>query len=216
MLLPLFGDNQGPPRLYCKEYVAKIRVRLFHWHEAEAAERAARLIKAGFDAHADHKTGPGFGSRLRSTEPQAIVIDLSRLPSHGREVALYLRRTKSLRLLPLILVSGEPKKVALIQQLISGAVFVSGWAEVPAAIRQAVNSAPSADAALAKPPRSLHAAMGRKPAGQKIGLGARNKGRPHRRARGDGRISAATGGSGIQQQSFPCNRNRDSIRAWCG
>ena len=150
MLLPLFGDNQGPPRLYCKEYVAKIRVRLFHWHEAEAAERAARLIKAGFDAHADHKTGPGFGSRLRSTEPQAIVIDLSRLPSHGREVALYLRRTKSLRLLPLILVSGEPKKVALIQQLISGAVFVSGWAEVPAAIRQAVNSAPSADSSFSK------------------------------------------------------------------
>ena len=150
--------------------MAKIRVRLFHWHEAEAAERAALLIKAGLDAHADHKTGSGFGSRLRSTEPQAIVIDLSRLPSHGREVALYLRRTKSLRLLPLVFVGGEPEKVALIQQLIPGADFVSGWVEVPAAIRRAVNSAPSADTALAKQPGPYMQRWAGNPLAKKLGL----------------------------------------------
>ena len=37
---------------------------------------------------------------LRSTPPDAVVIDLSRLPSHGREFAVALRGSKATRHVP--------------------------------------------------------------------------------------------------------------------
>ncbi len=55
------------------------------------------------------------------TMSEALVIDLSRMPSHGREVAVYLRGTKSTRHIPLVFVDGGEEKVAKIRELMPDA-----------------------------------------------------------------------------------------------
>ena len=78
----------------------KRRVFLVHWHAGECNERAARLVDMGYEVSAAGDT-TGTGMRaLDAAAPDAIVIDLSRLPSHGREVALAVRQRKKSRHLP--------------------------------------------------------------------------------------------------------------------
>src|SRR5436190_2193733 len=91
------------------------RVCLIHWNEAEAEPRVERLRAAGFDAMRIAITGPGASGIIRKQQPSALVIDLSRLPSHGREIGLHLRRQKTTRHVPLVFVEGEPEKVARIR-----------------------------------------------------------------------------------------------------
>lgn len=122
---------------------SKLRIRLFHWNEAEAAERAANLRKAGFDADFDHKVEPGFARRLAARPPDVLVIDLSRLPSHGREVGIYARRAKITRLTPIVFVGGEPEKVKKIRAFIPDAVYTD-WSAIKSAVQDAVKNAPVA------------------------------------------------------------------------
>ena len=54
---------------------------------------------------------------FREDLTDAVVIDLGRLPSHGREAGVFLRASKSTRLIPLLFVCTEgveddPEKVA--------------------------------------------------------------------------------------------------------
>ncbi len=120
----------------------KTRVRLFHWNEAEAAERAGWLVKAGFDADFDYKIEPGFARRLAERVPDVLVIDLSRLPSHGREVGIYARRAKSIRTAPIVFVGGESAKVDKIRALIPDAVFTE-WSQIKPVIHGALKNAPA-------------------------------------------------------------------------
>ena len=48
--------------------------------------------------------------------PDVLVIDLTRMPSHGRELAFAIRRTKYTRQIPIIFVDGEPEKVEAIRR----------------------------------------------------------------------------------------------------
>ena len=50
-------------------------------------------------------------AQIRASHPDALVIDLSRIPSHGREVAHSIRSAKASRHLPIVFVDGEPEKV---------------------------------------------------------------------------------------------------------
>ena len=111
---------------------AKVRVRLFHWYEAEAAERARVLAAAGFDADYYYRIEPGFVRRLSERNPQALIIDLSRLPSHGREVGAHVRRAKATRFMPIVFVGGNSEVVAKIRALIPDAALLGapdGFAE---------------------------------------------------------------------------------------
>ena len=62
----------------------KQRVRLFHWNEAESKKRAEILRAAGYEVFYKIQHGPEFLRDVRTKPPTAFVIDLSRLPSHGR------------------------------------------------------------------------------------------------------------------------------------
>jgi DNA-binding response OmpR family regulator len=73
------------------------RVRLVHWNAQEADAAIARLKQAGYDVDFEVPNGPLFFKRVKSRLPDAFVIDLSRLPSHGRDIALGLRKSKSTR-----------------------------------------------------------------------------------------------------------------------
>ena len=57
---------------------------------------------------------------LAADPPDAIVIDLGRLPSQGRAVATALRQQKATRDVPLVFVEGDPEKTARVKALLPG------------------------------------------------------------------------------------------------
>ena len=114
------------------------RVMLIHWNEAEAEERADRLRKMGFEAVVfkieDRK-------RIGDDPPDAFVIDLSRRPSQGRDVATALRHRKSTRYIPIVFVNGEAEKVAQARQVLPDATFTE-WTKIRTAVRDAIKNRP--------------------------------------------------------------------------
>ncbi len=112
-------------------------VRLIHWDEEEGLERRAQLEAFGFEAAFDPGGGTVILRELRARPPDAVVIDLTRLPSHGREIARTLRGSKTSRHLPLVFVGGEPDKVKATRALLPDATYTS-WAKAETAIRKAI------------------------------------------------------------------------------
>jgi len=79
-----------------------------------------------------------------------VVIDLGRLPSQGRDLALNIRKYKATRHVPLVFVAGEspadsaadPAKVARIQELLPDAVYTT-WEDIGDALQQAIDNPPA-------------------------------------------------------------------------
>jgi CheY-like chemotaxis protein len=142
------------------------KVRLIHWNGPEGRERKLRLASMGHHADFDDVDGPGLTRVLRSSAPDAFLIDLSRLPSHGREVAMWLRSTKSTRHVPIVFVDGDPAKVSKIKQLLPDATYTS-WSRLGASLPKAL-ARPTAKPMV--PPSSIYSG---KPAVDKLGVKAR-------------------------------------------
>jgi CheY-like chemotaxis protein len=118
------------------------RVRLVHWNEEEASARASLLRSAGFNVDPTPLRGPADLRALAECPPDAVVIDLSRTPSHGRDVALAIRTRKGTRHVPLLFVDGDPEKVARIEGLLPDAAYAT-WRGIRAALRRAIAGAPA-------------------------------------------------------------------------
>jgi hypothetical protein len=118
------------------------RIRLVCWNEDLAAERAHVLKKAGLDVDASPFNPGGMMTRLKENPPAVMLIDLDRLPSHGREVAGALRNSKALREIPIVFAGGAEDKVARVRAELPDAVFTS-WAGVAAAVKRAMKNAPA-------------------------------------------------------------------------
>jgi hypothetical protein len=121
---------------------AMARVRLVLWNEAEAASRAAQIEKAGHELEAVITKGGESLRGLRESKPDAVLIDLSRLPSHGRAVALMVRKTKATRHIPLVLLGGDPAKVAAIRARLPDAVY-TGWSSIGKTLKKALATPPA-------------------------------------------------------------------------
>jgi hypothetical protein len=117
------------------------RVRLIHWNAAEAEERAERLRSAGYQIDYEQLDPAGL-RQMRKDPPSTIVIDLSRLPSQGRDTALGFRKHKATRYVPLVFVEGDPKKVARIKELLPDAVYTT-WAEIGKSLQHAIDNPPT-------------------------------------------------------------------------
>jgi hypothetical protein len=118
------------------------RIRLVHWKAEEVPERAARLEAEGYAVDGE-VPGTSIGVKgLREDPPDAFVIDLGRLPSHGREVAHSVRQSKALRGIPIVFVDGAEQKVAKIRAELPDAVY-AGWAGIADALREAIASPPA-------------------------------------------------------------------------
>jgi CheY-like chemotaxis protein len=174
------------------------RVRLVHWNETEAAGPVAQLQAAGFAVDCTPLRGPADLRVMAESPPDAVVIDLSRTPSHGRDIALAIRTRKGTRHLPLVFVEGDPGKVALVRALLPDAAY-STWRGIRAALRRAIAEAPTdpvvpasalagyagtplprklgiragATLALVGAPPGFEAALGELPAGAVVTRGAR-------------------------------------------
>ena len=140
------------------------RVQLFHWDASVAKERAGQLRGAGhvvilrpFDKETLR--------HLRDKQPDAVVIDLSRLPSHGRDIAIAIRMYKGTRHVPLIFMDGELEKVAYIKKILPDAVY-SSWRQWRSAVKQAITEAPPHPVV----PHSGMAAYSHTPLQKKLGI----------------------------------------------
>ncbi len=112
-------------------------IQLIIWNSTEAEQRAKILREFGYDVSWKLPQGPTFLRELAKNPPAAIVIDLSRIPSQGRDVALALRSRKATRMATLIFVGGDDSKKEGIRKLLPDAVFTS-WADIQAALKKAL------------------------------------------------------------------------------
>jgi hypothetical protein len=117
-------------------------VRLLCWKEDLAKERARALKTTGFSVDASPLNPAGLIGHFRANMPAAVLIDLDRLPSHGREVAVALRQSKSTRHLPIVFAGGVPEKVARIRLELPDAFFAD-WTKVGPALAKALKNAPA-------------------------------------------------------------------------
>jgi len=85
----------------------------------------ANLRAAGYEVIYGETSQASSVVKIREEAPVAIVIDLSRLPSHGRYVGAWVRGSKSTRNIPLVLVGGSAEKVSKIKLEIPDAAYTS-------------------------------------------------------------------------------------------
>lgn len=143
------------------------RVRLIHWNTEEAKEKAGRFQSFGYDVDYAMPDVPNFLRELGKNPPAVVVIDLSRLPSQGRDLALLIRKRKSTRTIPLVFIGGPSEKAARIKQLVPDAVFTS-WEEAGNSLKAAIDNPPMDPAV----PVSQFAAYAGKPLTEKLGIKA--------------------------------------------
>ncbi len=101
------------------------RVRIVHWKAPEAGPLIEACRACGFEVEYDDVKFGELAKMIRGKPPDALVIDLTFLPSQGRDTALAFRQTKYARHIPLVFADGEPGKVEAIRRLLPDAVFVS-------------------------------------------------------------------------------------------
>jgi len=141
------------------------RVRLFHWKAKEAGALIAKLRAAGYEVVHNAETQSPSVREIKESGAVAVVIDLSRMPSHGKYVGAWLRGSKSTRHIPLVFVGGEAEKVAAIKKQMPDAVYAS-VASVGAALKKAIRNPPSDPVV---PRQMMETAPGRT-AAQKMGI----------------------------------------------
>lgn len=176
------------------------RIRLIHWNATEARERAARIRAAGHRVDSDVPQDASFLKALRAEPPAAVVIDLARLPSQGRDVALALRHSKATRHVPLVFVGGAPEKVERVREKVPDAIFAS-WSGIGRAVARAIEHPPrdpvvprspldgysgrplprklgikpSSAVGLASAPRGFRKTLGELPEGARVAASARGR-----------------------------------------
>lgn len=119
-----------------------VRVRVIRWGAADVSRLERPLASAGYAVDAGPTTREALKA-LGTDPPAAVVIDLARQPSHGREVAVWMRVNKTTRHIPIVFVEGAAEKVAAIRQLLPDATYAASGRVAGAVAR-----------AIAKPPRS--------------------------------------------------------------
>jgi CheY-like chemotaxis protein len=118
------------------------RVVVVHWKPAEIPNGLRQLDASGYATTVVCEMSPALQRRWREQVPDAVVIDLSRLPSHGRAVAVALRETAATRRVPIVFVGGEPGKVDRARQVLPDAAFAC-WRGIRGALKRALASPPA-------------------------------------------------------------------------
>ena len=140
------------------------RIRLIHGKQEEADERARQLTRAGHELDCSPLDARSLRA-LKAEPPDAILIDLVRMPSQGRDIGVMLRRARSTRCVPLLFVGGDPAKVARVRKLLPDAVYTS-WRGVLGAITRALRCSSGAPVV----PDSTFAAYAGTPLTKKLGI----------------------------------------------
>ena len=115
-------------------------LRLICWKKDRASELRADLEAAGFSVDSGNINGPSLRA-LGQAPPDAVVIDLGRLPAQGRDIGVMLRTTARSRHTPFIFVDGADAKVARTREVLPDAAYSSRECMAPV-IRQTIANPP--------------------------------------------------------------------------
>jgi hypothetical protein len=143
-----------------------VNIQLIHWKYEESKILAAKLRESGYSVNNLLPINQQFFKNLRANPPQIIIIDLSRLPSQGRDFAINIRSHKTTQSIPIIFTDGDPKKVNTVRQIVPDAIY-SSWDEVEKAIQQAISDPPKV-----KPVDNVFAGYKGTPLIKKLGIKA--------------------------------------------
>ena len=140
-------------------------VKLILWNADEAQVRALSLTAAGYKVDAMIPSGLKSIRLLKGHQPDAVVVDLSRLPSQGRDLGLLLRHYKQTRNIPLVFVDGDPFKVERIRKLLPDAIFAR-WTNILSPLKSAIDHPPAQPVR----PKSIFDASVGAPLTKKLGI----------------------------------------------
>jgi CheY-like chemotaxis protein len=142
-----------------------LRLRVVHWNAKEAEPLVALLEAAGHSVDLTSSVGSGILKHLRAAPPEAVVIDLTRQPSHGREIGVAIRTGKTLKHLPILFVDGDLEKVEATRRVLPDAIYTAR-ARLIAALKLA--------RPVANPvrPAPMMERFGNRTAAQKLGINA--------------------------------------------
>ncbi len=144
-----------------------LRILIIHRNPLDAASRAHRLNQPGLSATGYPVVGPSAFRQIRADPPDAILIDLTQLPSYGRIMGGLLREQKATRPIPLVFLEGDPEKSARVREALPDVQFAV-WPDVMPAIRRAIRQTP-AEPGLPIPPKVTVATKLRLRAGAEVG-----------------------------------------------
>jgi hypothetical protein len=142
------------------------RIRLVHWHAAEAEERAGWLRELGYEVDPEPLSPAGLRA-LGQDPPAAVVVDLGRLPSQGRDLGLQLRLRVATRHLSLVYVGGKADKVAGVREALPDAAYTT-WDGIGPMLEEAI-ACPPADPVVPKSAFDVYAST---PLPKKLGIKA--------------------------------------------
>lgn len=95
-----------------------------HWNAEELDRLVTPLREAGWQVRTESEDGGRASKAILANPPDAVVIYLRRLPSHGRETAAYLRTKLAADQLPILFVDGEAEKVATVREQVPDARYL--------------------------------------------------------------------------------------------
>jgi CheY-like chemotaxis protein len=144
------------------------RVQLIHWNASEAQSTIKILQNAGFQVQHNAAYSSSLMRDWRQNPPAAFVIDLSRLPSHGKEIAIALRQSPKTKQVPLVFCDGTPEKREQLQKTLPDAAFCTASNLVTTLKTIQPLASP------VQPPAMMQRYGGRIPA-QKLGIAAQTK-----------------------------------------
>jgi hypothetical protein len=127
------------------------------------SERVAELNRLGYCVVGGPWSSPEI-IRKKSALPCSVIIDLSRSPSTGRDIAVAMRSHSGLVNIPFIIVEGAPDRVTALKKLLPDA-FDATWPRIRTALNHARAIPPSGGRKL-----SVFAAYEGKPLAQKLGI----------------------------------------------
>lgn len=80
----------------------KGKLFLVEWDADVAARQADALRRDGWQVEVESENGGRAYRHIRTSVPDAVVIDLRHRPSHGREVGSALRELRATRTVPIV------------------------------------------------------------------------------------------------------------------
>ncbi|HEY3457986.1 MAG TPA: hypothetical protein VGK64_25615 [Bryobacteraceae bacterium] len=143
------------------------RIRLLHWNASEAGKYLSALAAAGHRVEYDERFEPRRLREWRAQPPDVFVIDLSRLPAQGREIAIALRQWPATRRVPVVFCDGAAEKVEKTRAVLGDALYCE-FSKLRNSIRKALAES-CAEATVPTPMMKRYAA---RTTAQKLGIAA--------------------------------------------
>jgi hypothetical protein len=140
---------------------------LVHSDKAQSPVREAQLSATGYRVELRNWSSPEI-ARAKAELPAAVIIDLSRTPSRGRDAAIAMRSHRELLSVPFLITGGTSETIAGVRKFLPDAT-PSEWPRIAADLRKAIAHPPVGARQL-----SVFAAYEGVPLSKKLGIKERS------------------------------------------